>query len=37
MILIAGLSIFLTLAIDMPFQKIGKHVTEGGENNKVKS
>lgn len=37
MILIAGLSIFLTLAIDIPFQKIGKHVTERGSNDKVKS
>lgn len=29
MILIVGLSILLTLFIDIPFQKLGKHVTEG--------
>ncbi|XP_026808950.1 nose resistant to fluoxetine protein 6-like [Rhopalosiphum maidis] len=37
MILIAGLSVFLTLAVDIPFQKIGKYVTERGSNDKVKS
>lgn len=29
MILIIGLSTFLTLLVDIPFQKIGKYVTEG--------
>uniref|UniRef100_A0A2H8TLQ9 Nose resistant to fluoxetine protein 6 n=1 Tax=Melanaphis sacchari TaxID=742174 RepID=A0A2H8TLQ9_9HEMI len=37
MILIAGLSVFLTLIVDIPFQKIGKYVTESGANDKIKS